>query len=71
MSRRHLRAAPILLVLAVPGCGGSGGPTLSDYKSGFKTEKANFRQLNKLRQRGGAPSPPLENAGAARGSASR
>ena len=45
MSSRHLLAGPAVVALAIAGCGGSSGPSLSSYKSGFQVQKTSFRQL--------------------------
>lgn len=45
MQTRSLATAVTLLGLALADCGGSSAPSLSAFKSGFSTEKAQFRKL--------------------------
>jgi hypothetical protein len=40
-----LTSALVLLAISVAGCGGSSGPSLSAFKSGFVKTKPQFRQL--------------------------
>ena len=42
---RVVAAAAVILALALAGCGGSAGPSLSTFKKGFAAQKASFRQL--------------------------
>ncbi len=45
MKRASITAALLTVAVAVAGCGGSSGPSLSTFKSGFATDKKTFRQL--------------------------
>jgi len=45
LQTRSLATAITLLGLALADCGGSSAPSLSAFKSGFSTEKAQFRKL--------------------------
>ncbi len=45
MSRRSLIGAAALLALVLAACGGSSGPSLSAFKTGFAADKAQFRTL--------------------------
>lgn len=42
---RAVACAAVIAALALAGCGGSSGPSLSAFKKGFASEKASFRQL--------------------------
>ncbi len=45
MKMRSVAAGTVTLALVLSGCGGSNAPSLSTFKSDFKSEKATFRQL--------------------------
>lgn len=45
MKSQSLASAATVLALALAGCGGSGGPSLSAFKSGFSADRTRFRQL--------------------------
>lgn len=45
MNMKPVAAGTVALALALTGCGGSSAPSLSKFKSDFKSDKATFRQL--------------------------
>lgn len=45
MSSRSFIPGAMLLTVALAGCGGSSGPSLSAFKTGFAADKVQFRQL--------------------------
>jgi hypothetical protein len=45
VNSKRAASGAIMLTLAVAGCGGSSAPSLSNFKTGFKNDKATFRQL--------------------------
>lgn len=45
MKKRTLASGLVLLAVLLGGCGGSSGPSLSSFKSGFAKDKAQFRKL--------------------------
>jgi len=44
-STATLLAVAIAIAIALAGCGGSSGPSLSAFKSGFTADRAQFRKL--------------------------
>jgi hypothetical protein len=45
LTRRSIPLCALLLTGALAGCGGSSGPSLSSFKSGFAADKAQFRKV--------------------------
>jgi uncharacterized phage infection (PIP) family protein YhgE len=45
VTNRTLASGIVLLAIALAGCGGSSGPSLSSFKSGFAKDKTEFRKL--------------------------
>ena len=45
MKNRTLTSGLVLLAISLAGCGGSSGPSLSAFKSGFAKDKTQLRQL--------------------------
>lgn len=45
MKNRTLASGAVALAIALAGCGGSSGPSLSSFKSGFSKDKTQFKQL--------------------------
>jgi hypothetical protein len=45
VKNRTLASGIVLLAIALAGCGGSSGPSLSSFKSGFAKDKTDFKKL--------------------------